>query len=225
MVSDAQAPQGTNQYFDVSPTSKDDTRVIPVRLDGRDVEVMTSAGVFSPGHIDTGTSVLLRTVGAPPSGTVVDVGCGWGPIALTMAMRNPDAQVWAVDVNERSVALTARNAQRLDLHCINAVLASDIPEDFVVDELWSNPPIRIGKEALHALITQWLVRLRPGGRAVWVVQRHLGADSLMRWMNAQFAGEDRVTPGRYVTTKRASAKGFRVLETVHVAEQVARPDH
>jgi 16S rRNA (guanine1207-N2)-methyltransferase len=73
-------------------------------------------------------------------------------------------------------------------------------------EIWSNPPIRIGKQALHDLLLTWLPRLAPGGRAVLVVGRNLGADSLHRWLEEQ----------GHPTTRIGSAKGFRVLE-VHAA--------
>jgi 16S rRNA G1207 methylase RsmC len=77
-----------------------------------------------------------------------------------------------------------------------------VPAEVRFDEIWSNPPIRIGKEPLHALLLTWLPRLAPGGRAVLVVGKNLGADSLQRWLGEQ----------GYPTTRLASAKGFRVLE-------------
>ena len=101
-------------------------------------------------------------------------GAGWGPIALSLALDAPDATVWAVDVNERALDLVRRNAARLGLVQVNAALPDDVPDDVRFATIWSNPPIRIGKAALHELLGQWLPRLSTGGEAWLVVQRNLG---------------------------------------------------
>lgn len=192
-----------DHYFTAAPASADERRHLTVTLAGREVEVETAAGVFSPGHIDLGTRVLLRTVPAPPtSGDLLDLGCGWGPVALTMALESPDATVWAVDVNERALDLVRRNAARLGLTNVKAVRPGDVPEDVRFAALWSNPPIRVGKDALHDMLRTWLPRLAPGAEGHLVVQRNLGADSLSAWIDREVARG---------TAKCASAKGFRVL--------------
>lgn len=177
---------------------------MPLRLAGHDVEIETAGGVFSPGRIDLGTQVLLRSVPAPPpTGAVLDLGCGWGPIALSLGLLAPAAEVWAVDVNERALDLVRRNAARLGLTIV-AATPQDVPDDVRFAAIWSNPPIRIGKEALHALLESWLPRLLPGAAAHLVVQRNLGADSLRAWLAAQW-------PGELDVARLGSAKGFRVL--------------
>ena len=201
-----------DHYFSASPASADERRDISVTLDGRDFVLETAPGVFSPGRIDAGTSVLLDTVGAPPRGDVLDLGCGWGPIALTAALREPGATVTALDVNERALDLLARNAVRVrataPLGPIHAVTADAIAPDLRFDALWSNPPIRIGKEALHVLLATWLPRLRPGREAWLVVQKNLGADSLARWIGEQ--ADD--AGARWGTVEKVrSSKGYRVL--------------
>ena len=181
-------------------------------LDGRDFTLETAGGVFSPGRIDLGTTVLLDTVGAPPAGQVLDLGCGWGPIALTAALREPGAVITALDVNERAIDLLTRNVALVkataELALVVPTLAEAIDPDQRFDAIWSNPPIRIGKEALHVLLTQWLPRLVPGGEAWLVVQRNLGADSLARWIAEQT--DDAGEPWGSIEKAR-SAKGFRVL--------------
>lgn len=178
-------------------------------LRGTQVEVRTDRGVFSGDRLDPGTAVLLRTVPDPPSaGTVVDLGCGWGPIALSMAMAAPDTRVLAIDVNERALALTADNAAGLGLTNVEtwtpeALLAAE--PDLVVDAMWSNPPIRVGKPALHGMLRTWLGRLRAGASGHLVVQKNLGSDSLQRWITAELGLE---------AQRLASAKGFRVLRVV-----------
>ncbi len=200
-------------YFSAQPASADERRRISVTLDGLPFTLETAPGVFSPGHIDLGTTVLLDTVGAPPAGEVLDLGCGWGPIALTAALRQPDARVTALDVNQRALDLLRLNVARVAasapaLAPIAAVTADEVPAEARFDAIWSNPPIRIGKPALHGLLAEWLPRLVPGGEAWLVVQRHLGADSLARWIAEQTDAAG--TPWGAVEKVR-SAKGFRVL--------------
>jgi 16S rRNA G1207 methylase RsmC len=177
-----------------------------VELAGRALELTTAGGVFSPERLDAGTAVLLSRVPAPPdSGALLDLGCGWGPIAIAMALRSPQADVWAVDVNERAVALAAANARIAGIS-IKSASPQDIPEALRFATIWSNPPIRIGKAALHALLEAWLPRLAPGGSAWLVVAKHLGADSLQAWIAERFAADG-------LTVRRAATdRGYRVLE-------------
>lgn len=192
-------------YFTARPSSAAERRTIEVDLAGRTVTVQTAAGVFSPDHVDLGTRVLLRAVPAPPaSGALLDLGCGWGPIALTLALRSPDAHVWAVDVNERALDLVRRNAASLGLGNVTAVTPEQVPSDLRFAAVWSNPPVRIGKDDLHALLRSWLPRLEPGADAWLVVGRHLGADPLLRWLQDELGA-------RLRTERTGSAKGFRVL--------------
>jgi 16S rRNA G1207 methylase RsmC len=148
------------------------------------LDLDTDRGVFSRGDIDPGTKLLLLDAPAPaPTGDHLDLGCGYGPIALTLARRAPGATVWALDVNGRARALTRANAEANGVTNVRVAAPDDVPDDVRFTTIWSNPPIRIGKAELHALLERWLDRLAPGGTAVLVVQKHLGADSLTRWLN------------------------------------------
>lgn len=192
-----------DHYFSAAPASAEDRRTLVVRLAGRDVPVRTAAGVFSPGRLDLGTEVLLRSVpDPPPAGDVLDLGCGWGPVALALALRSPACRVWAVDVNARAVDLLRGTASDLGLASVVAVTPEEVPDDVRFAAIWSNPPIRIGKPALHALLSRWLPRLADGAAAHLVVQRNLGADSLQRWIADELG---------LPVERAASAKGFRVL--------------
>jgi len=180
-------------------------RTISVQLAGRHLDVTTANGIFSPERVDAGTQVLLGNVPAPPpGGNLLDLGCGWGPIALTLALESPHATVWAVDVNERALELVRRNAESLGLDNVNAVAPDDVPADVQFMSIWSNPPIRVGKNELHAMMLSWLPRLEPGTDAWLVVQRNLGSDSLHRWLQAEL-------PHDFVVTRAATNKGYRVL--------------
>jgi len=143
----------------------------------------TDRGVFSRGHLDTATSMLLRAeLPIASSENLLDLGCGAGPIALTMARRSPGATVWAIDVNARARELCIRNADRNGLTNIRVTAPDEVPPDMRFTTIWSNPPIRIGKTALHGLLEFWLARLDSDASASLVVQKHLGADSLQRWL-------------------------------------------
>lgn len=198
-------PPADEHYFSASPSGELVPRTISVRLAGRDLELTTSSGVFSPDRLDSGTSVLLSNVPAPPpGGNLLDLGCGWGPISLSLAMESPHATVWAVDVNERSLELVRRNAAALGLTNIHAVRPEDVPADARFTTIWSNPPIRVGKNELHAMLLHWLPRLEPGSDAWLVVQRNLGSDSLQRWLQAEL-------PRDFAVMRAATNKGYRVL--------------
>lgn len=191
-----------DHYFSEDPGAPERRRDLRVTLLGRDLRVGSSAGVFSGDGLDHATAVLLRELDASTSSPqcVLDLGCGWGPIALSLALKHPGADVWAVDVNDRALALTSANAERHDLE-VRTARPEGVPSDLRFGEIWSNPPIRIGKEALHALLLTWLARLNDDGVMMMVVGRNLGADSLQRWLIDQGHPTERV----------ASSKGFRVL--------------
>lgn len=194
-----------DHYFSADPGSDFTPRRIQVTLAGRDVRLTTAPGVFSPEHLDGGTRVLLANVPQPPpGGDLLDIGCGWGPIALSLAMESPHATVWAVDVNERALELTRRNAEELGLTNVNVVLPSDVPADVRFRTIWSNPPIRVGKAELHSILETWLPRLAADSDAWLVVQKNLGSDSLQRWL------EGTLDDG-FSVTRAAISRGFRVL--------------
>jgi 16S rRNA (guanine1207-N2)-methyltransferase len=195
-------------YFSPEPAVA--SRPVTLRLDLPDLSLALQAdrGVFSGTRIDPGTKLLLLEAPAPPAdGHVLDLGCGYGPIALTLASRAPGATVWAVDVNERALALTRSNADAAGLGNVRVAAPDIVPADVRFAAIWSNPPVRVGKAALHDLLDRWLPRLRPDGRALLVVQKNLGADSLHRWLR------DR----GWLVERRASRMGYRILD-------VAPPD-
>jgi len=197
---------GSDHYFSASPSSAENLRRIRVSLAGRSGEVTTAGGVFSPDHVDGGTAVLLaNTPPPPPGGHLLDLGCGWGPIALSLAVQSPHATVWAVDVNDRALDLVRRNADEWGLDNINASRPEDVPADIRFRGIRSNPPIRVGKNELHGLLEMWLPRLDERSDAWLVVQRNLGSDSLQRWLAATF-------DDGYSVTRAATGRGFRVLK-------------
>lgn len=194
-----------DHYFTAEPASAAERRTLTLRLAGREVAMQTAPGVFCPDRLDAGTSVLLDHAPPPPaSGTFLDIGCGWGAITTTLALLRPNAHVWGVDVNNRALALCADNAATQGCSNVRAVRPSQVPDEVGFDLIWSNPPIRVGKAALHDLMLTWLPRLVVGGQAHLVVQRNLGSDSLQTWL-AGHLGPD------YTVSRVTSVKGYRIL--------------
>lgn len=199
-----------NHYFASSPEGPLVPREITVTLNGNKYSVLTAGGVFSPEHIDQGTQVLLAHLEkANPSGNFLDIGCGWGPIALALALHSPKATIYAIDVNERSLELTKLNAERLGLSNIVVCKPEEVPSEIEFDEIWSNPPIRVGKVVLHEILTLWINRLTSGGTARLVVQKNLGSDSLHKWLIQEFDDE-------FESTRIDTSKTFRVLKVTRV---------
>ena len=173
----------STQYFAEQPDAPHRPGLVHVVLPDVHLALETDAGVFSPGRLDAGTRVLLETAPPPPpAGDLLDLGCGYGPLALVLASRAPGACVWATDVNSRSLRLCSINKAAAGLDNVRCVAPDDpaMPGSFAL--IWSNPPIRIGKAALHELLSVWLGRLAPDGEAFLVVQRNLGSDSLQGWL-------------------------------------------
>lgn len=197
-------PAPGSHYFDEEPTTESAPRDVVLLLPDASLTLRTDRGVFGYDRIDQGTKALL--LDAPPpaeSGHLLDLGCGTGAIALTMARRSPGATVWAVDVNERARTLCAGNAERNGLNNVRVAAPDDVPDELRFATIWSNPAIRIGKPALHAMLLRWFERLEPTGEAVMVVHKHLGSDSLQRWLTEQ----------GYPTERLSSSSGFRVLRS------------
>jgi 16S rRNA (guanine1207-N2)-methyltransferase len=192
-----------DHYFTAKPSAPSRPAPVELCLPDMQLTLMADRGVFSGGRVDPGTLTLLKESPRPPlAGDLLDLGCGYGPIACALARRSPAATVWAVDVNSRALELTAANAASLGLSNLRAASPDEVPTGVVFEGIWSNPPVRVGKDALHELLSTWLGRLGAGGRAWLVVQRHLGSDSLAQWL-----GEN-----SWAVRRAASKSGYRVLE-------------
>ncbi len=194
----------TEHYFSTDPETPERPREFTFMVAGDVYRFTAAGGVFSADRVDAGTAVLLRKapLPGPRGGVYLDLGCGYGPISCVLAKTSEHARVWALDVNARALDLVRRNAAAAGVgDRVTAVTAADIPTDVMFDEIWSNPPIRIGKAELHTLLSTWLPRLAPDGSAWLVVAKHLGGDSLQAWMQAEGWSVDR----------HASQKGYRIL--------------
>jgi 16S rRNA G1207 methylase RsmC len=194
-----------DHYFSAEPAAPARRSEIEFTAAGKNYRLAVASGVFSAGRLDPGTAVLLRKGDLPSAattGVLLDLGCGYGPIAAVLATEAPQVTVWAVDVNSRARELAAENAETLGVAGRLRVAApDDVPAEVVFDQIWSNPPTHVGKAELRALLDRWLPRLAPDGAAHLVINRHLGADSLHAWLVERGWQVERI----------ASQKGFRVL--------------
>jgi 16S rRNA (guanine1207-N2)-methyltransferase len=195
---------GAPHYFEPEPAARSRLWWVDLVLPDVSLQLRTDRGVFAAAAVDPGTKRLLLDGPPLPNGAtnLLDLGCGYGPIALTMARRAPHATVWAVDVNRRALALCAENAEANGVKNVHAVEPDEVPGDVRLDAVLSNPPIRIGKQALHEMLVHWLERLGPDGFALLVVQHHLGSDSLARWLG----------DNGWPTRRLSSRAGYRLLE-------------
>ena len=201
----------SDHYFSQEPKSEYQPKQIELDVAGEVFKVSTASGTFSPLRLDVGTSVLIDHLElAPQEGNVLDLGCGWGAIALNLAKHSPKAKVWAVDVNNRSLELTAENAKIIGLENIQTATPDSVPKEISFSGIWSNPPIRIGKKELHELLLGWLPRLENGASAYLVVQKNLGSDSLQKWLT------ETLVDG-YEVSRLTSVKTYRIIKVLRTA--------
>jgi len=201
----------SDHYFSQEPKSNYQPKEIELDIAGEVFKVNTASGTFSPLRLDVGTSVLIDHLErAPKDGNILDLGCGWGPIALNLAKNSPMAKVWAVDVNNRSLELTDTNAKTVGLTNIQTATPDSVPKDIKFSGIWSNPPIRIGKKELHDLLLSWLPRLENGASAYLVVQKNLGSDSLQKWL------AETLVDG-YEVSRLTSVKTYRILKVLRTS--------
>jgi 16S rRNA (guanine1207-N2)-methyltransferase len=190
-------------YFDPAPAVESKLRTLHLRAGDLNIDLQADRGVFGSRAIDLGTLQLLKEAPPPPPrGALLDLGSGYGPIAIALALRSPAAKVWAVDVNERALELTRVNAVACKTPNVVASLPDQVPAEVQFSAIYSNPPVRVGKAPLHDLLERWLPRLAPDGHAYLVVQRNLGADSLATWLGAQ----------GWPVLRLKSKKGYRILQ-------------
>ncbi|GIG69912.1 class I SAM-dependent methyltransferase [Phytomonospora endophytica] len=196
-------------YFSADPKGVERRRYVNVSAAGREFRLVASSGVFSADRLDPGTAVLLRKAPLPTgSGRYLDLGCGYGPIATALAAAS-GGEVYAVDVNARALDLVRENAHAHSLgDKIVAATPEEVPAELTFDEIWSNPPIRVGKAVVHELMETWLPRLAEGGTAWLVVAKFLGADSLQDWLGER----------GWEVERHASQKGYRVFKVTRAEE-------
>lgn len=178
-----------NHYYTNDPTLAHDEHQFNFDLAGATLQFTADNGVFSKRTIDYGSRVLIETVAtAAPTGDILDVGCGYGPIGLALAKRWPERQVTMSDVNERALGLAKRNAAAngiSNVTILESAAYTAISDKFGV--VVTNPPVRAGKAVVTEIIAGAKAHLLPGGQLFVVLQKKQGAPSALRLMQATYS--------------------------------------
>ncbi|MEX2785274.1 class I SAM-dependent methyltransferase [Streptococcus sp. H49] len=172
-------------YYAEKPTSSHDIHELKVELLGEAFDFLSDAGVFSKKRIDYGSQVLLNALTLKRGKTLLDIGCGYGPLGLALA-KVQGVKVTMVDINLRALALAQKNADRNKIKA--DIFQSDLYENVKssFDYIISNPPIRAGKKIVHRIIEEGINHLNSGGFLTLVIQKKQGAPSAKAKMEAVF---------------------------------------
>ena len=176
-------------YFDLDPPLASKERTVEFMIDGRVIALQSDNGVFSKDKIDEGTFAFLKViVPLRLSGKILDIGCGYGPIGLTIALTSPEARVDLADVNTRALALCEKNAKLLGLSQRVTVLQSDVYKNIegTYDSIVVNPPIRAGKVVTYAMYDGAFTHLIDGGSLFLVIRKNQGAPSASKYIESIF---------------------------------------
>ena len=192
-----------DHYYTENPTSAHDERQITVTALGNELTFITDAGVFSRDGLDRGTEILLNAL-PPLSGRVLDLGCGWGAVGVSLGKKYPGLDIVMTDVNSRAVELSRRNLQ------LNGVQAQVVQGDSYAavtgtfDAIITNPPIRAGKALIYSLFDQAQDRLNPGGALYIVIRKQQGAPSALKHLQETWPSAEIID----------RASGYWILRTV-----------
>jgi len=167
----------------------------------------TDAGVFSRGEVDTGTQVLLEALPEEMHGEILDLGCGWGVIGISIARKWPETRVTMADVNTRALELSRENAKRNRAEVICA--ESDGMEAFrgkTFDAVVTNPPIRAGKQVIYRMFADAAEALKPDGALYLVIRKQQGAESCIRYLQTIYASVEKLDRSGGFWVLKASGK-------------------
>lgn len=200
-----------SHYYDKDPEVASQREDFKYRYQQNELKLATDSGVFSKGKIDYGSDLLLRTFlkehPPGPSKTIIDVGCGYGPIGLMIAKVSPHHKVILLDVNHRALDLAKENSEKN--HIDNAVIQesdglAEIPDDSA-DMIVTNPPIRAGKSVVHGILEDAYSKLKKDGELYVVIQKKQGMPSAKKKMEAVFGNVETI----------AKDKGYYILKSKH----------
>ena len=193
----------TNMYYEDNRDLAHDVQELSVELLGLPLHFLTDAGVFSKNAIDYGSRVLLDNFQPEGAKTLLDVGCGYGTLALTLAKKY-GLKATLVDVNSRALDLAKKNADKNNIE-VNGIFLSNIYDNVEgkFDAIISNPPIRAGKEVVHTILSDAYEHLNDDGHLTIVIQKKQGAPSAQKKMKDVFANCEIV----------AKDKGYYILRS------------
>jgi len=172
----------TQHYYTENPQSAHDVRLHQASVAGLTMKFYTDSGVFSKTGLDDGTRLLIETAPAL-EGRVLDMGCGWGALGLTLAKLNPAARFVLTDVNSRATHLAQKNARENGLTGVEILTGDGFQKiEGTFDYVFTNPPIRAGKQVIYGWFEESIRRLNPGGELYLVIRKQQGAPSAQKFL-------------------------------------------
>lgn len=197
----------SEHYYTENPHTKSKPVTWETQLDGRSFRFTSDAGVFSKERVDFGSRLLIETADLTdyPEGDLLDVGCGYGPMGIALAKKDDKRTVEMVDVNLRAIELAKQNAEKNGVKNVQ-IHPSDLyksveKRDFA--GIFSNPPIRAGKQVVHYILEEAIHYLKPNGYLTIVIQKKQGAPSASKKMEEVFGNVERI----------AMDKGYWILRS------------
>lgn len=195
-------------YYDLDPSLESKERLIEFVISGRKVSLYSDNGVFSKNKLDEGSRILIETLlPLNLTGKILDLGCGYGPIGLSIGLCSPSASVTLADVNPRAVALCKKNAELLNLSdrvtCLQSDIYSNVEGKF--NAIISNPPIRAGKRVTYTMYKEAKEHLVSGGQFYFVIRKAQGASSASQYVKEVFGN----------ITLLARSKGYHIYKAMN----------
>ena len=197
-----------DHYYTRNPASE--SRPVGCEYEYRGIRLsfQTDAGVFSKGEVDTGTDLLLKALPEEMGGEILDLGCGWGVIGISVARKWPEAKVTMADINQRALALSRENAKinRAEVVCAESDgMAAFEGRQF--DAVITNPPIRAGKQVIYKMFADAAKCLKPGGTLYLVIRKQQGAESCMKYLGTLFGSVEKIDKSGGFWVIRAGESG------------------
>ena len=179
-----------DHYFSARPQSRHRYAEASYEYRGCALTFTTDAGVFSRGEIDFGTDVLLRALPQEVGGRVLDLGCGWGAVGVSVGKRYPDARILMTDVNERALELASANARSNGVAAETRISDGFAAVDGGFDYILTNPPIRAGKQVIYRMFSDAAAHLTAEGRLYFVIRKQQGAESALKYVQTVYRAAD-----------------------------------
>lgn len=182
-----------DHYYTRTPQSASRPAECTFSYRGIDLVFTTDAGVFSRGEVDTGTRLLLEALPEEMQGDILDLGCGWGIIGISIARKWPGSRVVMADVNTRALDLSRENAKRnrAEVVCVESDGMGALM-DRSFDAVVTNPPIRAGKQVIYKMFADAATRLKDGGALYLVIRKQQGAESCIKYLETIYSSVEKL---------------------------------
>lgn len=194
-------------YFTAEPSVKSEERIIEYEIKDKKLSFISDNGVFSKNHVDSATELLVKTIYDEVKGKILDVGCGYGVIGITLATNKNVTDVEMIDINHRALDLAKRNAEKNNVANKIKIFESNgfeqIKEKY--DAIITNPPIRAGKAVIYQMYADAKEHLKKDGALYIVINKKHGAPSTIKYLEELYENSETLN-------KKA---GFNVIKCIN----------